>query len=104
MREHPRHIPINIYSRRLSLVVAVAATISAAVTAYAAGSRYEYQLVEYLRTAAQLDRLRSGLAAGGHDAAAGDAFVRDCEQVVSAQNEAWMAKWTGDRVAETNPE
>ena len=75
--------------------VAVVTTISAAVTAYAAASRYEFQLVEYLRTAAQLDRLRGGWVTGGHGPAAGDAFVADCEQVVSVQNEAWMAKWTG---------
>jgi hypothetical protein len=79
--------------------VAVVTTISAAVTAYAAASRYEYQLVEYLRTAAQLERLRSGWVAGGHDAAAGDAFVAHCEQVVSVQNEAWMAKWIGGAAA-----
>ena len=75
--------------------VAVVTTVTAAVAAYAAGSRYEYQLVEYLRTAAQLDHLRSGWAAGVHDQASGDAFVANCEHVISVQNEAWMAKWTG---------
>jgi hypothetical protein len=79
--------------------VAVATTVSAAVTAYAAASRYEYQLVEYLRTAAQLDRLRSGRVGGAPDSAADDAFVRDCEQVISVQNEAWMAKWSSDSTA-----
>jgi hypothetical protein len=79
--------------------VAVATTVSAAVTAYAAASRYEYQLVEYLRTAAQLSRLRSGRVGGAADSAADDAFVRDCEQVISVQNEAWMAKWSSDSAA-----
>jgi len=81
--------------------VGVVTTISAAVTAHAAGSRLEYQLVEYLRTAAQLDRLRTGWVAGGHDRPVGDALVRDCEQVISVQNEAWMAKWTGGDAATT---
>ena len=82
--------------------IAVATTVSVAVTAYAAGSRYEYQLVEYLRTVAQLERLRSAWAAHGHGAAGDDTFVRDCEQVISVQNEAWMAKWTDASAAETN--
>jgi len=82
--------------------IAVATAVSVAVTAYAAGSRYEYQLVEYLRTAAHLERLGRAWAAGGHDAAADDAFVRDCEQVISVQNEAWMAKWTDATAAETD--
>jgi hypothetical protein len=81
----------------------VLTTVSAAVTAYAAGSRYEYQLVEYLRTASQLDRLRVGWVAVKRDRAADDGFVADCEQVVSVQNEAWMAKWTGDDDAATGP-
>ena len=84
--------------------MAVLTTISAAVTAYAAGSRYEYQLVECLRTAAQLDRLHAGWSSGGRDPGAGDALVTDCEQVISVQNEAWMAKWTGgDDLGATGP-
>jgi hypothetical protein len=79
--------------------VAVSTTVGAAVAAYAAGSRYEYQLVEYLRTAAQLERLRTLWSSGERDTAAGDAFVLDCEQVISIQNEAWMAKWTDDATA-----
>jgi SMODS and SLOG-associating 2TM effector domain 1/Protein of unknown function (DUF4231) len=72
--------------------IAVATTVSVAITAYAAGSRYEYQLVEYLRTAFQLDQLRKNWAAG-HGTMTSDAFVHECEQVISVQNEGWMAKW-----------
>lgn len=45
-------------------------------------------LVDYLRTASELER-------APHDAA----FVKECEAVISAQNEGWMAKF-----AERQPE
>ena len=76
--------------------VAVVTTVTAAVTAHVAASRWEYQLVEYERTAGELERLRaSRVDASPTDPAADDRFVERCEQVVSAQNEAWMAKWSG---------
>jgi hypothetical protein len=73
--------------------IAVATTVSVAITAYAAGSRYEYQLVEYLRTAFQLNQLRTSWTVD-RGSMTGDNFVHECEQVISVQNEAWMAKWT----------
>lgn len=76
--------------------VAVVTTVAAALTAHAAASRYEYQLVEYLRTAAELERLRDRHASSlGAQDESDDEFVQRCEHVISIQNEAWMAKWTG---------
>jgi hypothetical protein len=78
--------------------VAVATTVATAVTAHAMASRYEYQLVEYTRTADQLDRLlaRRELAvrsaAPGPGPADDDAFVEECERLISVQNEAWMVR------------
>ena len=74
--------------------VAVITTVTAALTAHAAASRYEYQLVEYLRTAAELERLRDLHTGVAQDGPADDAFVARCEQIISIQNEGWMAKWT----------
>ncbi|MFC5754381.1 DUF4231 domain-containing protein [Actinomadura rugatobispora] len=79
--------------------VAVATTLAAAVSTHAAASKYEYQELEYARTAGQLARL---LARHERDAAhtgsaeGGDAFAAECELVISAQNEAWMARLPGD--------
>jgi hypothetical protein len=74
--------------------VAVVTTAAAAVTAHAAAERYEFLLIEYSRTAHELTRLRA------HDGAPGsgtpltdEEFVRRCEDVISAQNDKWMAKW-----------
>lgn len=77
--------------------VPVLTTMTAAVTAHAAAARYEYLLVEYLRTAAELERLRSRYqtsAGRGGRGSTEDEFVEACEQVISVQNEGWMAKLT----------
>jgi hypothetical protein len=79
--------------------VPVITTVSAALAAHVAAARYEFLLVEYARTAAQLERLRDGrqpLADPGQAAHADDEFVAQCERVISAQNEAWMAKLSSD--------
>lgn len=70
-------------------------TLTAAVSTHAAANRYDYLLLEYTRTAAQLDRLRQMWVATPEvwaDPAAQDRLVTDCEQVISIQNDAWMAK------------
>jgi SMODS and SLOG-associating 2TM effector domain 1/Protein of unknown function (DUF4231) len=79
--------------------VPVVTTASAALAAHVAAARYEFLLVEYARTAAQLERLRDGRhpATDPEQAAhADDEFVAECERIISAQNEAWMAKLSSD--------
>jgi hypothetical protein len=71
--------------------IAVVTTISATVAAHVGATRYEYQLIEYIRTAEELSQLR-------HDATATispaelDQLVAQCERIISIQNEGWMAK------------
>ncbi len=77
--------------------VAVAMTIGAAVSAYSAAGRLEYQLVEYLRTADELRRILRN-SAEATTAAGTDALIRDSERVISIQNEGWMAKLAADPV------
>jgi hypothetical protein len=73
--------------------IGVVTTVSAAMTAHAAASRYEFELIEYLRTAAELERIR-GLRTRSPAGGAGDddELVQRSEHVISIQNEAWMAK------------
>jgi hypothetical protein len=72
---------------------AVVTTAVGAVTAYAASERYEFLWIEYSRTASELGRLLDlQTAADGHQLS-GMELVKECEQVISVQNEAWMAKW-----------
>ncbi|MFD7663189.1 DUF4231 domain-containing protein [Streptomyces sp. NPDC059788] len=75
--------------------VATVTTVVAAVTAHAAASRYAYQEVEFSRTAMELESLTARRTEEA-DAATDDAFVEQCERVISAQNEGWMAKWLSE--------
>jgi hypothetical protein len=75
----------------LSAWIAVVTTISAVVAAHVAATRYEYQLIEYLRTADELSRLRRD-AAATTSLAELDQHVVCCERIISVQNEGWMAK------------
>ena len=74
--------------------VPVLTTIGAALAAYGAAERYDFQVVEFLRTADQLERLRDrrGPAAAMSD----EELVRAAEQVISIQNDGWMAKLSSD--------
>jgi membrane protein YdbS with pleckstrin-like domain len=75
---------------------AVATTAGGAVAAYFAAERYEFLWIEYSRTASELHRLLSHpIGADGHPLT-GSALVAECEQVISVQNQAWMAKWGED--------
>jgi hypothetical protein len=79
--------------------IPVLTTVSAALTAHVAAARYEFLLIEYARTAAQLERLRDRRhvpADPDQAARADDEFVAQCERIISAQNEAWMAKLSSD--------
>lgn len=71
--------------------IAVVTTISAAIAAHVGAIRYEYQLIEYLRTADELKRLRREAAVATSPTAVDQLVIR-CERVISIQNEAWMAK------------
>ena len=75
----------------LSAWIAVVTTISAAVAAHVGATRYEYQLIEYLRTADELSRLRRDATATTSPAELDQHVVR-CERIISIQNEGWMAK------------
>lgn len=79
----------------LAAWVAVVASVSIAVTAHAVAQRYAYQQLEFTRTAEELERLleRWTMAADRSEDFT-DAFVSECEGVISIQNEAWMIRWT----------
>jgi hypothetical protein len=76
--------------------VAVFAMLAAAVGTHAAAAKYEYRQLEYTRTAEQLTRLLARRERNAPSTADDDAFVAECELVISAQNEAWMAKVSGN--------
>jgi SMODS and SLOG-associating 2TM effector domain 1/Protein of unknown function (DUF4231) len=70
--------------------IPVATTLAGAIAAHAAAARYQDLVVEYLRTADQLDYLRSSWRDEG---LAGSQLVDACEDVISVQNQGWMTRW-----------
>lgn len=72
---------------------AVLTTAGGAVAAYIAAERYEFLWIEYSRTASELRRLLDRRTAADGRPISGSELVAECEQVISVQNQAWMAKW-----------
>jgi hypothetical protein len=85
--------------------VAVLTTVGAAITAHIAAARYEHLVISYLSTARQLRSvLRSWERRSDKTPAAAAQLVRDCEDVISRENESWMAAWSrGDDQALPSP-
>jgi hypothetical protein len=77
---------------------AVVTTAGGALAAYVASERYEFLWIEYSRTASELRRLLDRRTAADGRPLSGSELVGECEQVISVQNQAWMAKW-GDESA-----
>jgi hypothetical protein len=73
----------------IAVWVPVVTTVTTAFGAHAAAERYEFLRVEYLRTASELERLVKRWRRG---TLADDQLIRACEDVISSQNERWMAK------------
>jgi len=72
---------------------AVATTAGGAVTAYVASQRYEFLWIEYNRTASELRRLLERRTAPDGRPLSDAELVSASEEVISVQNQAWMAKW-----------
>jgi hypothetical protein len=71
--------------------VAVVSTLAATVAAHAGAARYDHQIVEFERTAARLAQLRATWQIEGWSSAQ---LIDACEEVISIENQAWMARLT----------
>ncbi|MCX0269643.1 DUF4231 domain-containing protein [Nocardia zapadnayensis] len=75
--------------------VATVTTMTAAVSAHIAATRYAYQELEFSRTAAELENLAARYDLG--QATEGDDIVVErCERAIATQNDAWMTKWLAE--------
>jgi hypothetical protein len=76
--------------------VPVVTAVAGAVTAHIAAERYEQDIVGFYATAQKLtalrDRWRAGTDAEGRPIDP-SAFVLECENVISSENQEWMADW-----------
>jgi hypothetical protein len=75
----------------LAAWVPVVTTIATALVAHIAANRYDHQIIEFLRTASQLELLRDQRLLRKMDDAE---FVDACEDVISVENQGWMTRWT----------
>ena len=71
--------------------IAVLATLATALAVHVSASRYEYQVIEFLRTAEMLRRLVRDAEATTSDVEL-EAMARRAENVISVENQGWMVK------------
>ncbi|MGZ4618278.1 MAG: DUF4231 domain-containing protein [Frankiaceae bacterium] len=86
-------------SANLAAWAAVLATAAGAVAAHVAAERYEFLWIEYSRTASELRRLADRRTAPDGRPLSENELVMKCEDVISVQNQAWMAKWGEQNVS-----
>jgi hypothetical protein len=87
---------MNTVSPTLGAWAAVVTTGAGAVTTHVAAERYEFMWIEYSGTASELRRLAERRTAADGRPLSDAEVIAECEQVISAQNQAWMAKWGED--------
>lgn len=77
--------------------VAVITTITTSVAAYLYANRYQYLIISYQTTARQLEFLKHQwtiMGAPELDPEKRNRFLQDCEEAISIETSAWMAKGT----------
>ena len=72
--------------------IAVVATIGTALSVHVAATRYEFQLIEFSRTAQELRQIKSRADEPGVDDDELRKLAARAERVISVENQAWMAK------------
>jgi hypothetical protein len=83
----------------LALWIPVVTTIATSLAAHITAARYDHLVIEYLRTAQRLTRLRDDYQRTRSPTAG--AFIDACEDAISVENEAWMARWDQPDGAQT---
>ena len=82
--------------------IAVLATIGTALATHVAAGRYEFQLIEFLRTAERLNQLdHAATTSSSPDELA--ELAAKAEEVISVENQGWMAKLAEDPPAQQPP-
>jgi hypothetical protein len=89
-------VEMGVASKQPALWVPVVTTVAAAVTTHIGAQRYEILIVSYDATARRLSTLRDQWLNAKREAGKpldAEAFVLKCEQVISSENQGWMAGW-----------
>jgi hypothetical protein len=83
--------------------IAVGATVGTAVAAHVAATRYEFQRIEFARTAEELRQIISGADRSGVPERELHRLARRAERVISIENKGWMAKLAEDPADQKAP-
>jgi hypothetical protein len=75
-------------------LTAVLTTVSGAIIAHIEASRYQHLVTSYLAAAARLEDLDTDFDAARTNAGTWSEFVNGCEEIIAAENNSWVAKWT----------
>lgn len=78
----------------VAALTAVLTTVSGAILAHIEASRYQHLLTSYLATAARLEDLDTEFDAARTSAGTWSEFVNRCEDIIAAENNSWVAKWS----------
>jgi hypothetical protein len=75
-------------------LTAVLTTVGGAILAHIEASRYQHLVTSYLATARRLEEVDTTFAAASSDPKAWSEFVNRCEDIIGAENNSWVARWT----------
>lgn len=87
---------LGVLGRWTGAWVAVITTITTSVAAYLFANRYQYLIISYQTTSRQLEFLKHQwivMGAPEQDPEKRNRFLLDCEEAISIETSAWMAKW-----------
>ena len=84
--------------------IAVLATVGTALSVHVAATRYEFQLIEFSRTAEELRQISTAAAEAGVTEEELRKLAVRAERVISVENQGWMSKLAEDPPAQKAPE
>jgi hypothetical protein len=84
--------------------IAVLATAGTALSVHVSATRYEFQLIEFSRTAEELRQIAAAAAESGIAEEELRKLAVRAERVISVENQGWMAKLAEDPPAQKAPE
>lgn len=88
------HFPVADVHFDVAALTAVLTTISGSILAHVEASRYQHLITSYLATARRLEDEDANFESAKGDAKSWSDFVNKCEDIIAAENNSWVAKWT----------
>jgi hypothetical protein len=95
-----KHI-ISDFPFDLAALTAILTTVGALVLAHMEGARYDFLVTTYRATARRLENALAEVnPLPAVPSAQWSSFVDRCETIIAAENNSWVAKWTGSAKAQ----